>query len=63
MNIKDVANATHEDRVYGKLLADIRSGDICLIDSNMKPFRGVFNDVYVEHDVIFYGSHIVVPTF
>ena len=62
LNVKDVAKATREDRVYGKLLAAVRSGDINKNDSDLKPFISLFNDIYVEQDVLFYGSRIIIPT-
>ena len=62
LNIKDVAKATRGDRVYGKLLTAIRSGVVNNNDPDLKPFISLFNDLYIEQDVIFYGSRIVIPT-
>ena len=36
VNVKDVAKATREDRVYGKLLAAVCLGDINKNDSDLK---------------------------
>ena len=62
LTIKDVAKATLTDGIYGKLLAAVRSGDLRKDDPELKPFVSVFNDLYVEQDVIFHGSRIVIPT-
>ena len=62
LNIKDVAKATRGDRVYGKLLAAVRSGELNKGDPDMKPFTSLFYDLYVENEVIFFGFHIVIPT-
>ena len=62
LTVKDVAKATREDKVYGKLLSAIRSGDLNKNDADMKPFNSLFEGLYVEQGVIFYGSRIVVPT-
>ena len=62
LTVHDVAKATREDKVYGKLLAAVRSGDINKQDPDMKPFISIFNDLYVEQGVVFHGSRIVVPT-
>ena len=62
LSVKDVAKATREDRVYGKLISAIRSGEIDRNDPDMKPFNSLFDDLYVEQGVIFHGSRIVVPT-
>ena len=61
LTCKDVAKATREDKVYGKLLSAIRSGELNKVDSDMKPFTSLFDDLYVDQDVIFYGSRIVIP--
>ena len=62
VTVKDVANATRTDKVYGKLLTAIRAGILCKEDNDLKPFISVFDDLYVEQDVIWYGSRLVVPT-
>ena len=59
---KDVAKATREDRVYGKLLSAVRSGVLNKDDPDMKPFVSMFYDLYVDQDVIYYGSRPVIPT-
>ena len=62
LTVKDVAKATRTDGTYGKLLAAVRSGEIQKDDPDLKPFVQVFNDLYVEQDVIFHGSRIVIPS-
>ena len=62
LGVKDIAKATREDKVFGKLLSAIRSGEIDKNDLDMKPFVSIFDDLYVEQGVIFHGSRVVVPT-
>ena len=62
VSVKDVAIATREDKVYSKLLAAVRSGEIDRKDPDLKPFTSLFYDLHVEQDVIFHGCRIVVPT-
>ena len=62
VSVKDVAIATREDKVYCKLLAAVRSGDLDKNDLDLKPFTSVFYDLHVEQGVIFQGCRIVVPT-
>ena len=62
LSAKDVAKATREDKVYGKLISAIRTGELNKDDPDMKPFTGMFYDLYIEQNVIFYGSLIVIPT-
>ena len=62
LTIKDVAKATRGDRIFGKLLIAIRAGEISKTDPDLKPFISLFHELYIEQDVIFYGSRIVIPT-
>ena len=62
LTVKDVAKATREDKVYGKLLSAIRSGEFNTDDVDIKPFKSLIEGLYVEQGVIFHGSRIVVPT-
>ena len=60
--VKDVAKVTCEDKVYGKLLQSVRVGQLDNSDVNLKQFISIFQDLHIEQDVIFFGSHIVIPT-
>merc|ERR1712055_1067035 len=59
---KDVATATRDDRVYGKLLNAVRSGHVNPQDADLKPFSSLLHDFHIEQDVLFYGARIIVPT-
>ena len=48
--------------LYGKLLIAVCSGELNKNDNDLKPFISVFNDLYIEQDVIWHGSRIVIPT-
>ena len=62
VTVKDVAKATRDDRVYGKLLNAVRTGNANLKDVDLKPFVSMINDFHIEQDVLFYGARIIVPT-
>merc|ERR1712055_331428 len=59
---KDVATATRDDRVYGKLLNAVRSGHVNPQDADLKPFSSLLHDFHIEQDVLFFGARIIVPT-
>ena len=61
LTAKDIAKATREDRVLGKLLREIRTGEISKTDVDMKPFVSIFSDLYIENDIIFQGQRIIIP--
>ena len=62
LSIKDIAKATREDKVYGKLLSAVHSGTIDKKDSAMKPFISLFDNLHVEQGVVFHGIRCIVPT-
>ena len=62
LTVEDISKATREDKVYGKLFKAIRSGALDKKDKDLSKFAGVFDDLYIEEDVIFYGSRVVIPT-
>ena len=62
LSVKDVAKATREDKIYGKLLSAVRTGNLDCKDPDIKPFVSILDGLHIENDVICYGSRIVVPT-
>ena len=56
ITVKDVATATKDDKVYGKLLLSIHLGRLDNNDGNLKPFVSIFRDLHIEKDIIFFGS-------
>ena len=40
----------------------VRSGELKKDDPDLKPFESLFCDMYVEQDVVFQGSRLVIPT-
>ena len=58
---KDVASATAKDRTLSKLAAASRVGVMNKDDIDLKPYTSVFNELYIEQEVIFYGQRIVIP--
>ena len=62
VSVKDVAKATRDDRVYGKLLNAVRTGQANLQDADLKPFISMLDDFHIEQDTLFYGARIIIPT-
>ena len=62
MSIGDVAKATRKDKQYGKLYNTVRSGNFDNKDPDLSKFSGVFNELYIEKEVLYFGSRVVIPT-
>ena len=62
MSIADVARATREDRVYGKLYNAVRNGSLNKDDPDLSKFNGVFAELYIEQEVLYFGSRVVIPS-
>ena len=62
LSIGDVAKATRKDRQYGKLYNAVRSGNFDNKDPELSKFSGVFNELYIEKEVLYFGSRVVIPT-
>ena len=62
LTIKDVGKATREDKQYGKLFNAVRSGALDTKDPDLKKFNGVFEQLYIEDEVIYFCSRVVIPT-
>ena len=62
LTISDVAKATRKSRQYGKLFNAVRSGTLDNKDPDLKKFNGVFQQLYIEDEVIYFGSRVVIPT-
>ena len=61
LTIAEVATATKECKIFGKLFRAIKIGLIDTKDKDLKPFQGVFESLYIENDVIHFGSRICIP--
>ena len=62
LDISDVAKATREDKVYGKLFNTVRCGNLDSKDKDLSKFTGVFLDLYIENEVLYFGTRVVIPT-
>ena len=62
LSISDVAKATREDKVFGKLYNAVRSGNLDSKDADLSKFNGVFSDLYIENEVLYFGTRVVIPT-
>ena len=61
LTAKNVATATREDKILGKLIMAIRSGELNKKDIDLKPYISIFDNLYIENDVIFHGQRMLVP--
>ena len=62
LTMAEVAHATRTDKIYGKLYNAVRRGELDPKDPDIKKFGGIFDQLYIEDDVIFFGSRVVIPT-
>ena len=58
---KDVASATITDKTLSKLAAAVRVGIVNKEDVDLKPYVSVFEDLYMDQEVIYHGQRIVIP--
>lgn len=58
----DVARATREDPLYGRVLNAVKSGEFDKNDRAMLPFYTIRDSLSVEGGCILFGSRIVIPT-
>ena len=62
LTITDVSKATRLDPVYGKLFNSVRSGNLDTTDKDISRFNGVFSNLYIEDEVLYFGTRVVIPT-
>ena len=62
LTISDVAKATREDKVLGKLYNAVRDGQLNREDPELSKYGGVFSDLYIHGDVLYFGPRVVIPS-
>ena len=62
LTIKEVAEATRTDKVYSKLYRAIKAGVLNKNDKDVSKFNGSFDQLYIEDEVIYFGTRVVIPT-
>ena len=62
LTVADVARATREDKVYGKLYNAVRSGVLDTRDKEQGKFAGVFDSLHIEEEVLYFGMRVVIPS-
>ena len=62
LTIEDVSKATRMDPVYGKLFKSVRRGNLDTTDKDTSRFNGVFSNLYIEDEVLYFGTRVVIPT-
>ena len=61
LNITDVAAATKTCKIFGKLYRAVNSGILDKNDKDLTKFQGVFDNLYIQNEVIHFGSRICIP--
>merc|ERR1711951_93086 len=61
LNVADVAKETQTCKIYGKLYNAIKSGCLSKDDKDLSKFQGVFDSLYIQNEVIHFGSRICIP--
>ena len=61
LNVADVAKETQTCKIYGKLYNEIKSGILNKDDKDLNKFQGVFSSLYIQNEVIHFGSRICIP--
>ena len=62
LSLAEVATATREDKTFGCLLQAVEAGVLDRNDPELKKFSGVFDDLWVQDNVVYFGSRVVIPT-
>ncbi|CAL4110654.1 unnamed protein product, partial [Meganyctiphanes norvegica] len=62
LSLEDVATKTREDKLYGRLLKSVEAGVLDNSEKELSRFSGVFDDLYIEDGVVYFGSRVVIPT-
>ena len=58
----DIAKATREDPLYGRVLNAVRTGEFDVNDQTLKPFLSVRNNLHIDTGCIMFGCRVVIPT-
>ena len=61
LSISEVAAATKTCKIFGKLYRAVKLGQLDLKDKDLSKFNGVFDSLYIQNDVIHFGSRICIP--
>ena len=54
----EVAAATKDCKIFGKLYRAIKLGMIDTKDKDLKPFQGVFDSLYIVYTYCMYSMHV-----
>ena len=58
---KEVASATAKDKTLSKLAAAVRVGVMNKDDVDLKPYTSVFDELFIEQEVLYHGQRVVIP--
>ena len=62
LTASDIAKATREDPLYGRVLTAVKTGVFDHQDKTLTPFTSVRNSLTVDAGCLLYGSRVVIPT-
>ena len=58
----DIAKATREDPLYGRVLNAVRSGEFDVKDQTLRPFVSVRDSLHIDAGCIMIGSRVIIPS-
>ena len=58
----DIAKATREDPLYGRVLNAVRTGEFDVKDKSLKPFISIKDKLHIDAGCIMFGSRVVIPS-
>ena len=62
LTASDIAKATREDPIYGRVLTAVKTGEFDRHDKELVPFISVKDSLTVDAGCLLYGSRVVIPT-
>ena len=62
LTANDIAKATREDPLYGRVLNAVRTGVFDHKDKTLSPFISIKDNLTVEAGCLLYGSRVIVPS-
>ena len=62
LTANEVAKATREDPIYGRVLTAVKSGVLDRKDKTLSPFFSVWDNLTVDAGCLIFGSRVIIPT-
>ena len=62
LTASDIAKATREDPLYGRVLIAVKSGVFDVKDKTLSPFTNMKDKLTVDAGCLLFGSRVIIPT-